>query len=76
MERAISATDANQRFSQVLRDVTNGDSYVVTSRGKPVARVVPVDQEDQVQRVEEMLEFFRQQPRRYSGPWKREDLYD
>ena len=76
MERAISATDANQRFSQVLRDVTNGDSYVVTSRGKPVARVVPVDQEDQVQRVDEMLEFFRQQPRRYSGPWKREDLYD
>jgi hypothetical protein len=30
MEKAISAADANRKFSQILREVKEGRSYVVT----------------------------------------------
>lgn len=76
MDRAISATEANQRFSEMLREVAHGHSYTVTSRGRPVARVVPIEQEDQQQKVQELLDYLKRQPIRYAGPWKREDLYD
>ena len=38
MDRAISASEANQRFSEMLREVGQGDSFVVMSRGRAVAR--------------------------------------
>ena len=41
MQRAVSAADANRRFSELLRTVKNGQSVVVTSHGKPVAKLVP-----------------------------------
>lgn len=40
MEEAVSAADANRQFSLLLRRVREGHSYVVTSHGKPVARLV------------------------------------
>ncbi|RYD22210.1 MAG: type II toxin-antitoxin system prevent-host-death family antitoxin, partial [Spirochaetia bacterium] len=43
MEEAVSAADANRRFSVLLRGVRDGNSYVVTSHGKPVARILPAD---------------------------------
>ncbi len=78
MDRLITATRANQRFSELLRDVRNGECFVVTSRGEPVARVVPVgaDRKDQKKRIEDLLEILKQQPHRIIGPWQREDLYD
>jgi prevent-host-death family protein len=76
MDKAISATEANQRFSELLREVANGGSFTVTSRGRPVARVIPVEQEDQRRKIERLLDYVETLPIRYSGPWKREDLYD
>ena len=43
MDRSISATDANREFSRVLNEVANGETYVVTSHGKPLARLTPLD---------------------------------
>ncbi|MBX9897038.1 MAG: type II toxin-antitoxin system prevent-host-death family antitoxin [Qipengyuania sp.] len=78
MDRLITATEANQRFSEVLRDVSGGDSFTVTSRGRPVARVTPVtaNVEERRRRLDELLEFLGQQPPIKIKPWKREDLYD
>lgn len=76
MERAISASDANQHFSEMLRDVQDGESYVVMSRGRPVARVVPIDRDSQRRSVNTLLEFVQQLPRRHAGEWTRDDLYD
>ncbi|TIV74086.1 MAG: type II toxin-antitoxin system prevent-host-death family antitoxin, partial [Mesorhizobium sp.] len=36
MDEAVSAADANRRFSHILRAVREGQSYVVTSHGRPV----------------------------------------
>jgi prevent-host-death family protein len=76
MDRAISASEANQRFSQLLREVAQGESFTVTSRGRPVARVVPVDRASQRRSVKRLLERLRREPIRYAGRWKRDDLYE
>jgi len=39
--RSISAREANQSFSRVLKDAENGDSIVITRRGRPVAVLAP-----------------------------------
>lgn len=41
MQRSISAREANQHFSRILRDVEAGAEIIVTRRGQPVARIVP-----------------------------------
>ncbi len=77
MDRAISASDANQRFSELLREVQEGESFVVTSRGRPVARVTPVDDLDrQGPAISGLLDFVATQPRRRAEGWRREDLYE
>lgn len=79
MDRPISASEANQRFSEMLREVANGESFTVTSRGRPVARVIPIDPEDQEERrrkIERLLEYLKALPIRTTGPWTREDLYE
>ena len=40
----ITAREANQRFSELLSKVeTEGQGFVVTKHGRPVARIVPVE---------------------------------
>lgn len=76
MDKAISASEANQRFSEMLRQVANGESFTVTSRGRPVARVIPIEVADQQRKIERLLDYVETLPIRRAGPWKREDLYD
>lgn len=76
MDRAISASEANQRFSEMLRDVAEGESFTVTSRGRPVARVTPVDRGQEQGAVEKLLRFAETLPVRYAGDWSRADLYE
>ncbi len=77
MERAITASDANQRFSELLREVQDGESFVVTSRGRPVAKVTPVDDLDrQGPEIDALLDFVSALPRRSGQGWRREDLYE
>lgn len=75
MDRAITASKANQHFSRMLREVGEGQSFVVMSRGRPVARVAPVTEARQAQPVAELLSHLRSLPRRSGGAWTRDDLY-
>ena len=78
MGRAISAAEANRRFSAVLRQVRAGHSYVVTSHGQPVARILPFPEGSQVGRTAKatLLERLKTAPIRVIGPWTRDELYD
>ncbi len=77
MERAITASDANQHFSELLRDVQEGETFVVTSRGRPVAKVTPADDLDrQGPALDALLDFVAALPRRRADSWRREDLYE
>lgn len=43
MEKEVALRDANQRFAQYVRAVEAGESFVITRRGKAVARLVPIE---------------------------------
>lgn len=74
--RAISASEANQNFSRLLRDVQGGESFVILSRGRAVARLGPVDEAAATsQAVDDLLAYLATQPRRTAGEWTRDDLY-
>lgn len=45
MRHQISLREANQHLSRYIRSVEKGEEWVITRRGKPVARLVPVSSE-------------------------------
>ena len=80
MERSISATEANREFSRILSEVAAGETYVVTSRGKPIARMEPVrptasDREERARKLRELLDRLAQQPAQNLGRVTRDDGY-
>ncbi|MCO5121737.1 MAG: type II toxin-antitoxin system prevent-host-death family antitoxin [Burkholderiaceae bacterium] len=78
MEKAVSAADANRKFSLILRGVREGHSYVVTSHGRPVARIVPADERGSLAggaRVA-LLARLERQPVVEAGRWTRDELYE
>jgi prevent-host-death family protein len=78
MDKAIPATEANRKFSQLLREVKEGHAYVVTSHGRPVARIAPLDSNIQMREAAKtaLLKRLRRQPIIHIGPWTRDELYD
>ena len=46
MSETITATEANRDFSRILREVGNGQTYIITSYGRPIARLVPTDEDE------------------------------
>lgn len=78
MDRPVSAADANRSFSQILRDVRDGASFVVTAHGKPVARIVPfkADSEARLAARERLFARVKAQPTMNLEPWTRDELYE
>lgn len=81
MERTITATDANREFSRLLNEVANGETYVVTARGKPVVKMVPVsaeetDREARKQRLKAYLKEISRRPVSNLGKITRDDGYE
>ena len=78
MGNAVSAAAANRDFSKLLRDVREGGSYVITSHGKPVAKIVPFITEDRVADAARttLLTRLRAQPVVNIGRWTRDELYE
>jgi prevent-host-death family protein len=78
MDKTVSVAYANRRFSELLRTVQKGQSVVVTSHGKPVARITPVTANDRAADGARSALFSRLRKERVvkSGGWTRDDLYD
>lgn len=77
MEKTISAAEANRKFSQVLREVREGHSYLVTSHGKPVARISAPQKNGRSRRsTEAFFRWLEAQPVRNVGRWTRDELYE
>jgi len=78
MNKTVTAAEANRDFSKLLRSVREGDSFIVTSHGTPVARLVPI--EDDTARREEAkqryLDELRKRPALNLPRWTRDELYD
>ena len=91
MAETITARDANQHFSRLLREVAEGKSFVITHRGQPVARLVPESAPgakrltpEQEQALAESIAWARslkppaEQPTDLPADWprNRDELYD
>lgn len=87
MEEAVSAAEANRRFSHLLRKAREGGSFIVTSHGRPVARITPPDSPADGPGASEpgasepgarklLLDRLSHQEVVNTGPWTREELYD
>jgi len=78
VDQTISAADANRSFSRILRDVREGQTYVVTAHGKPVARIVPFIEADASREAARasLMQRLADQPVTDIGPWNRDELYD
>jgi prevent-host-death family protein len=42
MSKTIGLREANQSFARCIREVEAGEEFVITRKGQPVARLVPV----------------------------------
>ena len=78
MDKAISATEANRTFSSILREVREGRTYVVTSHGRPVARIVPLgnDEKTALAARDALLRRLTTQAPVHAQKWTREELYE
>ena len=78
MDEPISATKANRNFSAILRNVREGRSYLVTSHGRPVARIVRAGrQRNLTARMRDaLLARLEGQPPVDMGRWRRDELYE
>ena len=78
MDKFISAAEAIRQFSTLLREVREGRRYVVTSHGRPIARLVPIGKDDDVAMSGRaaLLARLEGQPVSDVGRWTREELYE
>jgi prevent-host-death family protein len=78
MDKAVAAADANRRFSELLRTVKTGRSVIVTSHGKPVAKIMPIVDDDRAAEGARLALFARLRKERTVnvGRWTRQELYD
>jgi len=54
----VNAFDAKTHLSRLLRDVEGGTVVTITKRGRPVARLVPVDDGNEPMSRAELLRRF------------------
>jgi prevent-host-death family protein len=78
MPSSISAADANRHFSHMLRRVREGRTIIVTSHGRPVAKLVPIEERDQIAAGARaaLLERLRDASPIDVGRWTRDELYE
>jgi prevent-host-death family protein len=80
MEQIITASDANRKFSQLLRGVGKGLTYLVTSHGKVVAKMIPPDLDKEEKKrdkaFKKLMAHLKSKPVRHVGKWTRGELYE
>ena len=76
--KAISAAEANRSFSAVLREVAGGGSYIVTSHGRAVARILPFQSGDRAREAarEALFDRLANAPAASVGRWTRDELHE
>ena len=78
---SVSATEANRSFSKLLREVGRGKRVEITSHGRKVAVVQPVDDEqeqraNQLVALERLEKHWKELEFIAVGGWTREELYE
>ena len=68
-ETTIGAFEAKTNLNKLLHDVEEGKIvYTITRRGKPVAKLVPIEESDEelAQRVDAIVKMVRERRKKYN----------
>ena len=78
MSKRIGATEANRQFSELLRRVGEGETFVITSHGKSVAEMRPPStvSPERLAARKRLFERLKSQPAVNAGKWTRDELYE
>jgi prevent-host-death family protein len=79
MEKSVSATDAKRRFSNILRAVGKGWSYVIVEDGRPLAKLIPLETNERnatAARAALLARLKSQTAKSTKMRWKRDELYE
>lgn len=78
--RKVSAAVANREFSKILREVANGETVIVTSRGKPVAEIrspiATAMSDERADKHRQFIEELRKRPAMNFPRLTRDDFYE
>jgi prevent-host-death family protein len=66
MAQQIGAFEAKTHFSQIIEKAENGMDFIITKRGKPVAKIIPFEKKTEIT-WEEALEAFREFRKSFCG---------
>jgi prevent-host-death family protein len=68
MTQQIGAFEAKTYFSKIISETEQGNDFIVTRRGKAVARIIPFEKEPEmtfkeaVEQLAEMRKLYRGEP--------------
>ena len=68
-ETTIGAFEAKTNLNKLLHEVEDGKMvYTITRRGKPVAKIVPIEESDEelAQRVDSIVKMVRERRKKYN----------
>ena len=66
MTQQIGAFEAKTHFSRIIEQAEQGADFIITRRGKPVAKIIPFKNEQEMTR-KEALEQFIEMRKHYRG---------
>lgn len=76
--KQVTSTEANRDFSKLLRSVARGETVQISSRGRPVAVMLPAAQQRASARTAALQLLARLDSQAVDGhpqDWSRDDLY-
>ena len=68
LSQQVGTFEAKTHFSQLIEKVENGADFIITKRGKPVAKIIPFEQEkkmtyhEAIDALIEMRKLYRGEP--------------
>jgi prevent-host-death family protein len=75
--KTVGAYEAKTRFGELLREVENGETIIVTRHGLPVARLSPMERKaDDVAAAMEEIHRFRREHRPTLGGIRLRELIE
>lgn len=76
--KTVTAAEANRQFSRVLREISQGETFTVLSRGKVVATIAPTKSADTRRDAAKAALLDRLRKLKASGErnWTRNELYE
>jgi len=63
----VGAFEAKNKFSELLDRAERGEEIVITRRGKPAAKLVPLNKVRDVARAQEAARRVREQAKKFGG---------